>query len=171
MWVCFVFNVVCKVFVFLCSWCISCFICFMLVYVVICRWILKMNIFFFNRGVFVIFEKEYWIKKEGGFCMFYCCMCIVFWVCLFVWSGKFGFLFFENFIVYFKYCDFNVMIFCVFFEFFLISWNIVEFSCDFYWVKVLGVFLVFYFRIYMVMFILDGCESLLEVNSCYFLWI
>ena len=93
-------------------------------------------------------------------------------VCLFVWSGKFGSLFslYENLTAHFKHRDLNVMTFRASLEFSLTSWNTVEFSRDFYWVKALGVFLAFHSRIHMAMFILDGCESLLEVNSRHFSW-
>lgn len=176
MWVNPAFSVACKAIPSLCSWCIGWFTCFMLVHVVTCRWTLKMNTFLFNRGVFATFEKEHWIKKEGEFCTFYCRMCIVLrvclFVCLFVWSGKFGSLFslYENLTAHFKHRDLNVMTFRASLEFSLTSWNTVECSRDFYWVKALGVFLAFHSRIHMAMFILDGCESLLEVNSRHFSW-
>ena len=170
MWVRPAFNVACKALASPCSWCISWFTCFMLVHVVTCRWTLKMNTFLFNRGVFATFEKEHWIKKEGGFCTFHCRMCIVLRVCLFVWSGKFGSLFSEILTAHFKHRDLNVMTFRASLEFSLTSWNTVEFSRDFYWVKAPGVFLAFHSRIHMAVFILDGCESLLEVNSRHFSW-
>ena len=82
MWVRPSSSVVCNTMPSPCSWCIGWFTCFVLVLVVTCRWTLMMNTYLSNRGVFATFEKEHWIKNEGGFCTFCCLTSIVVRVCL-----------------------------------------------------------------------------------------
>lgn len=146
----------------ICSWYIGWFTCVMLLRVVTSPWTLMTNTFISNRGLFATFEKEHWIKKEGGFRTFCCGMCIVLRVCfLFVLSGKYGSLFslYENFTAHLRHRDLNVISFPACLEFSLTSWNTVEFSRDFYWVKALGVLLAFHYRVYTAIF-----------NSHHFSW-